>query len=77
MFRPTAFMAVGRNVTTGFFALPIICRARACSSRTDPADTKPGHYKGPRTSGRPWVSIKLDCGSVSRTAQPGRRYDEQ
>jgi hypothetical protein len=36
------FMAVGRNVTTGFFALPIICLAPDCNSRTDPANTKPG-----------------------------------
>jgi hypothetical protein len=41
------FMAVGRNVTTGFFALPTICLAPDCNSRTDPADTKPGRYKPP------------------------------
>ena len=41
------FMAVGRNVTTGFFALPIICLAPDCNSRTDPANTKPGRYKPP------------------------------
>ncbi len=38
-------MAVGRNVTTGFFALPIICLGRGYNSRTDPANTKPGRYE--------------------------------
>ena len=41
------FMAVGQNVTTGFFALPIICLAPDCNSRTDPANIKPGRYKPP------------------------------
>ena len=41
------FTAVGRNVTTGFFALPIICLAPDCNSRTDPANTKPGRYNPP------------------------------
>jgi hypothetical protein len=41
------FMAVGRNVTTGLVALPIICLARDCNSRTGPANTKPRRYKPP------------------------------
>jgi hypothetical protein len=40
-------MAVGRNVTSGFFARPIICRAPDCNSRTDTVNTKPGRYEPP------------------------------
>ena len=43
---------VGRNVTTGLVALPIISLAQDCNSRTDPANSKPRRYK-PQTSSSP------------------------
>jgi hypothetical protein len=41
------FTALGRNVTTGLVALPIICLARDCNSRTTRQTQSPDVSKPP------------------------------
>jgi hypothetical protein len=75
------FMAVGRNFTTGFFALPIIRLAPDCNSRTDPAIGST-RYRGshhawlhiPEASTRISARLLWD-GSVLRADHNGQHPD--